>query len=210
METQKFDFFCWSSKFEFWLLTKSWNHLSFVNISPTLVIDTSMERFSRVLHHGNPEMLNFFKKFEIDEIEFCPYPEFPYAKKKNRPGFVNISPTLVIDTSTERSSRVQQHGTHKNWFFFKKVRNWIRLVFFDLCWRAEIIQVGLNMHLYVDIGDASSSLWGSTSSFEVTNMTFLSKKKLASNVQSSCIDNSKWPKSEFWHYCIKVTKWAIY
>ena len=28
------------------------NHLSFVNISPTLVIDTSMERSSRVLHHG--------------------------------------------------------------------------------------------------------------------------------------------------------------
>ena len=26
------------------------------------------------------------------------------------------------------------------------------------------IQVGLNMHLYDDIGDASSSLWGSTSS----------------------------------------------
>ena len=38
-------------------------------------------------------------------------------------------------------------------------------LYFDLCWRAEIIQVGLNMHLYVDIGDASSSLWGSTSSF---------------------------------------------
>ena len=47
-----------------------------------------------------------FKKFEIDEIEFCPYPEFPYDEKRNRPGFVNISPTLVIDTSTERSSRV--------------------------------------------------------------------------------------------------------
>ena len=35
----------------------------------------------------------FFKKFEIDEIEFCPYIEFPYAENKNRPGFVNISPT---------------------------------------------------------------------------------------------------------------------
>ena len=80
---RKFDFFFQkSSKFEFWLLTKSWNHLSFVNISPTLVIDASMERSSRVLHHGNPEMWNFFKKFEIDEIEFCPYPEFPYAEKK--------------------------------------------------------------------------------------------------------------------------------
>ena len=29
------------------------NHLRFVNISPTVVIDTSMERFSRVLQHGN-------------------------------------------------------------------------------------------------------------------------------------------------------------
>ena len=47
-----------------------------------------------------------FKKFEIDEIELCPYPEFSYAEKRNRPGFVNISPTLVIDTSTERSSQV--------------------------------------------------------------------------------------------------------
>ena len=52
-----------------------------------------MEWSSRVLHHGNPEMWKFFKKFEFDKIEFCPYPEFLYAEKKNRPGFVNISPT---------------------------------------------------------------------------------------------------------------------
>ena len=171
METQKIDFFFFfqkSLKFEFWLLTKSWNHLSFVNISPTLVIDTSMEWSSRVLHHENPEMWKFFKKFEIDEIEFCPYPEFPYAEKKNRPGFVNISPTLVIDTSTERSSWVLQHGNQKNWFFFfsKKFLNWIRLVFW-LVLKSWNIQVGLNMHLYVDIGDASSSLWGSTSSYNL-------------------------------------------
>ena len=106
-------------KFEFWLLTKSRNHLSFVNISPTLVIDTWMEWSSRVLRHGNPKMWIFFKKFKIDEIEFCPYPEFPYSEKRNRPGFVNVSPTLVIDTSTERSSRVLQHGNQKNWFFQK-------------------------------------------------------------------------------------------
>ena len=63
----------------------------------------------------------FFKKLEIiDEIEFCPYPEFPYAEKRNRPGFVNISPTIVIDTSTERSSRVLQHGNQKFDFFFQK------------------------------------------------------------------------------------------
>ena len=155
-----------SLKFESWLLTKSWNHLSFVNITPTLVIDTSMEWSSRVLHHGNPEMWNFFKKFEIDEIEFCPYPEFPYAEKKNRPDFVNISPTLVIDTSTERSSRVLQHGNQKKMIFFSSKKFEIEFdLYFDLCQRAEIIQAGRNMHLYVDIGDASSSLWGSTSSF---------------------------------------------
>ena len=32
-------------------------------------------------------------------------------------------------------------------------------LYFYLCQRAEIIQVGLNKHLYVDIGDASSSLF---------------------------------------------------
>ena len=32
------------------------NHLIFINISPTLVIDTSMERSSRVLQHGNPKI----------------------------------------------------------------------------------------------------------------------------------------------------------
>ena len=57
---KNFNFF--SRKFEIWLLTKSWNQLSFVNISPTLVIDTSMERSSRVLQHGNPKIWFFFKK----------------------------------------------------------------------------------------------------------------------------------------------------
>ena len=37
-------------------------HNSFVNISPILVIDTSMERSSRVLHHGNPKIWIFFQK----------------------------------------------------------------------------------------------------------------------------------------------------
>ena len=90
-----------------------------------------------------------------------------YLKKRNHHSFVNISPTLVIDTSMKRSSRVLQHGNQKNlifFFFFLKFEIEFDL-YFDLCWRAEIIQVGRNMHLYVDIGDASSSLWGSTSSF---------------------------------------------
>ena len=61
-------------------------------------------------------------------LSVCPYPE-----KINHSSFVNISPTLVIDTSMERSSRVLHHGkfleTKKFDFFFKKVWNWIRLVF---------------------------------------------------------------------------------
>ena len=53
----------------------------------------------------------------------------PHLEKRNPLSFVNISPTLVIDTSMERSSRVLQHGNQKICFFFKKVRNWIRLLF---------------------------------------------------------------------------------
>ena len=119
-----------SSKFEFWLLTKSWNHLSFVNISPTLVIDTSIEWSPRVLHHGNPEMWIFFKKFEIDEIEFCPYIEFPYAEKKKSPwlrqyqSYISnwyVNGKVFTSTTTWEPKNLI--------FFFKKVRNWIRLVF---------------------------------------------------------------------------------
>ena len=58
-----------------------------------------------------PKRLNYFsKKFEI---EFCLYPE-----KRNCRGFVYISPTLVIDTSMERSLQVLQHENIKIWFFF--------------------------------------------------------------------------------------------
>ena len=100
-------------------------HHSFVNISPTLVIDTSMERSSRVLHHGNPKIWFFFsKKFEIRIL----------TKSWNLLIFVNISPTLVIDTSMERFSRVLHHGNQKIGFFFKKVRN----SNFDFWRRAEI------------------------------------------------------------------------
>ena len=86
-------------------------HHSFVNISPTLIIDTPMERSSRVLHHGNPKIWFFFQK--SSKFEF-----WLLTKSWNHLSFVNISPTLVIDTSTERSSRVLQHGSQKIWFFF--------------------------------------------------------------------------------------------
>ena len=108
-----FFFFQKSSKFEFWLLTKSWNHLSFVNISPTIVIDTSMERYSRVLQHGNPKICLFFQK--SSKFEF-----WLLTKIWNHLSFVNISPTLVIDTSMESSSQVLHHGKPKIQFFFSK------------------------------------------------------------------------------------------
>ena len=94
-------------------------------------------------------------------VSVCPSVYTP--RNENLPGFVNICPTLVIDTSMERSSRVLQHGNRKIWFFSKKIRLSSKLNF-DLCQRAEVIREGLNMHLYDDIGDASSSLRGSTSS----------------------------------------------
>ena len=41
-------------------------------------------------------------------LSVCPYP-----KKRNHPSFVNISPTLVNDTTMERSARAIQHGNKK-------------------------------------------------------------------------------------------------
>ena len=63
----------------------------------------------------------------------------------------------------ERSSWVLQHGNPKILFSQRSSK-----LNFNLCRRAEIVQVGLNMHLYDDIGDASSTssfCKGSTSSF---------------------------------------------
>ena len=62
-----------------------------------------------------PKNLIFSKKFEI---EFCLYPDFPYAEKRNRPGFVDISPTLVIDTSTERSFQIATTTWEPKFFIF--------------------------------------------------------------------------------------------
>ena len=89
------------------------NHPNFVNVSPRLVIDTSMERSSRVLQHGYPKIWIFFKK--SSKFEF-----WLSTKSWNHHSFVNISPTLIIDTSMERSSRVLHHENPKIWIFFQK------------------------------------------------------------------------------------------
>ena len=87
------------------------NHHSFVNISPTLVIDTSLERSSRVLQHRNPKIWFFFQK--SSKFVF-----WLSTNSWNHHSFVNISPTLVIHTSMERPSRVIHHGNPKIWIFF--------------------------------------------------------------------------------------------
>ena len=60
-------------------------------------------------------------------LSVCPHPE-----KRYHHSFVNISPTLVIDTSMERSSRVLHHGNPKIWFFFQRSSK------FEFWRRAEI------------------------------------------------------------------------
>ena len=110
------------------------NHLSFVNISPTLVIDTSMERSSWVLQHENQKKIDFFfkkgqnfnffsKNFEIDF--------WLVLESWNHLNFVNVSPTLVIDTSMERSSRSVSWDA-KSYIFFKKI-GWATWVFLLSC-----------------------------------------------------------------------------
>ena len=110
---------------------------------------------------------NFSKSSKLTKLNSVRTPSFRTPRKKKRPGFVNISPYIsnwYINGKVFTSTTAWEP---KNLFFsfFKKFEIEFDL-HFDLCWRAEIIQVGLNMHLYVDIGDASSSLWGSTSSFQ--------------------------------------------
>ena len=95
------------------------NHPVFVNISPTLVIDTSMERSSRVLQHGNPKI---WRKKIRKSLKF----EFWLVTKSwNHLSFVNISPTFVIDTSTEKSSRVLHHGNPIFFFLSSKFEFWL-------------------------------------------------------------------------------------
>ena len=133
-----FFFFQKSLKFKFWFVPKSWNHPSFVTISPTLVIDTSMERSSRVLQHGNPRFF-FFQK--SSKFEF-----WLVTMSWNHLSFVNISPAIVIDTSMERSSRVLQHGHIKIWFFQTNSE-----VNFDLyfIWLVFFLSSKLNFDLFL-------------------------------------------------------------
>ena len=193
------------------------NHHSFVNISPTLVIDASMERSSRVLQHGNPKIWFFFQKVRNSNFDFWRRAEITltssyqsyignwyingkvftsttawkpknvkfFQKVRNWQNWILSVPRVSVCRETKLPWLRQYQSYISNWYVngkvFTSTTTWepINLIFFskkfeiefdlyfDLCWRAEInIQVGRNMHLYVDIGDTSSSLWGSTSSWQ--------------------------------------------
>ena len=92
------------------------NHHSFVNMSPTLVIDTSMERFSRVLHHGNPKIWFFSKKFEIRILTFDEELKSPYLRQYQ--SYISnwyINGKVLTSTTPWKPKNLI--------FFFKKVRN---------------------------------------------------------------------------------------
>ena len=139
------------------------NHHGFVNISPTFVIDTSMERSSRVLQHGNPKIWFFFQKsFKLNFV----HAQLSVRRKNKSPWLCQYQSYIsnwYINGKVFTSTTTWEP---KILIFFSKKFEIEFDSYFDLCWRAEInIQVGRNMHLYVDIWDASSSLWGSTSSY---------------------------------------------
>ena len=69
-----------------------------------------------------------------------------------------------MERSLQVATTLLQHVNPKIGFFFQKNLKLNFDLYFDLCWRDEIIQVGLDINLYDIIGDASSSLRGSTSS----------------------------------------------
>ena len=128
-----------SKKFEFWLLTKSWNHLSFIKISPTLVIDTSMERSSRALHHWNQKnWFFFFQKVRNWQNWILSVPRVSVCREKKSPWLRQyqsyISNWYVngkVFTSTTR-----WEPKKKDFFSSKKFEIEFDL-YFDLCWRAE-------------------------------------------------------------------------
>ena len=89
---------------------------------------------SRILFHGFilclctkiffPSSCRVFRVSQVIEIVFvCPYPE-----KRNYLTFVNISPTVVIDTSMARGFPVLQHGNQKSDFTRNKMLNRVFLL----------------------------------------------------------------------------------
>ena len=76
----------------------------------------------------------------------------PYLEKIYHSCFVNISPTLVIDTSMERFSRVLQHRNPKNDFFFLLLC-FVNIFFSLYCshWFVCLLIQSINIHVGLNI-----------------------------------------------------------
>ena len=87
-----------------------------------------ISKFRQILSYDYLEMMERYE--DSKTVSGCPYPG-----KWNHPGFVNISLTVVIDTSMERSPRVLHHGNPRIWFSAQKRSKTYILICF---WGAQI------------------------------------------------------------------------
>ena len=126
------------------------NHLSFVNISPTLVIDKSLKTSSRVLHHGNSKIWFFSLKFEIYF--------WLVLKNWNHISFVNISSTLVIDTSMEKSSSSLSWKV-KNLVLLRKKRLTVFAVMFCKQFLAYAVHIDWCYHSFHKHSRQHAPIW---------------------------------------------------
>ena len=128
------------------------------------LVDTLMERCSRVLQHWIlkswifPEKSSKWTKlnFVRTPIVCTPRKESPWLRR-----YQSYISNWYINGKVFASTTAWKH---KNLNYFQKSSKLNFDLYFDLCQIAEIIEVVLNINLYDDIRDASSSLWGSTSS----------------------------------------------
>ena len=140
METQIFYFIFKKVEIEFqfvfWLLSKCWNHLSFVNVSPSLVMIHQWAGLHEYYGMETQQCDFLLKKRSKWNSDF----NFDLIVPKcwNHPSFVNLSPTVVNDTSMEKSSPVLLHRNPKFRFSFQKRSKLNFNLYFDLCRSAWI------------------------------------------------------------------------
>ena len=132
-----------------------------------------------------------------------------FQKVRNRRNWILSVPRVSVRREKKSPWLCQYQSYISNWyinrkiftststwepiFFFKKVRNWIWLLFWLVLksWN----QHSSRSHLYVDIGDASSSLWGSTSSYILTNTQIITW--LFTHIIEQCLFTHKYQETSF-------------
>ena len=124
---ENLNFFQNSSKFKFWLLTKSWNHLCFVNISPTLVYWYINGKVFTSTTPWKPRNVKIFQKvrnwiLSVPRVSVCREKKSPWLRQYQSyiSNWYANGKVFTSTTTWEPRNLI---------FFFKKVRNWIWLVF---------------------------------------------------------------------------------